>query len=200
MAAFVYTAAPHTRRHGPRGYADSHQYHPWLRDDFSFRCVYCLARERWSKGQYGFHVDHLIPQSKDPSRILDYDNLLYACSTCNSVKRDAEGVPDPCQTAYGESLTVEDDGRIHARDDRGKILIKILRLDNEENTEFRHLILEITRLAKRGKKEVYLRLMGFPDDMPDLVSKRPPGGNSKPEGVEHSFLARRRRRELDETY
>ena len=200
MAAFVYPEVPHSRRHGPKGYADHYRYHPWLRDEFSFRCVYCLSRERWGKGHYGFHVDHLIPQAKDPSRILDYDNLLYACSTCNSLKRDAEGISDPCQTAYGDSLTVGDDGKIHARDERGKILIKILRLDNDENTEFRHLMLEIIRLAKLHDKELYARLMGFPGDLPDLASRRPPGGNSEPEGVEHSFLARRQRGELEEMY
>ena len=172
MAAFVYPQAPHSRRHAPKGYAHYYQYRPWLRDEFSFRCVYCLTRERWGKGHYDFHVDHLISQAKDPSRILDYHNLLYACSTCNSLKRDAEGVSDPCQAAYGDSLTVGDDGRIHARDDRGKILIKILRLDNDENTEFRHLMLEIIRLAKLRDKKLYARLMGFPDDMPDLQTGR----------------------------
>lgn len=61
-------------------------------------------------------------------------------------------------------------------------------------------MLEIIRLAKLRDKKLHARLMGFPDDLPDLASRRPPGGNSKPEGVEHSFLARRQSGELEAMY
>src|SRR5258708_6259440 len=44
---FQYPAAPHVRRHGPQGYADAASFRPWLRDEFTFRCVYCLQREVW---------------------------------------------------------------------------------------------------------------------------------------------------------
>jgi hypothetical protein len=44
---FDYPSLPHARRHGPQGYADYKHYKPWLRDEFSFRCVYCLCRETW---------------------------------------------------------------------------------------------------------------------------------------------------------
>ncbi len=39
MSPFIYPARPHTRRHGPQGYAGYASYRPWLRDEFSFRCV-----------------------------------------------------------------------------------------------------------------------------------------------------------------
>ncbi len=42
---FAYPPAPHVRRNGPQGYADYQSYRPWLRDEFSFRCVCCLLRE-----------------------------------------------------------------------------------------------------------------------------------------------------------
>ena len=42
---FSYPAAVHVRRHGPQGYADYASYRPWLRDEFAFRCVYCLLRD-----------------------------------------------------------------------------------------------------------------------------------------------------------
>jgi hypothetical protein len=45
--AFIYPHHPHVRRHSPRGYRDYRSYKPWLRDEFDFRCVYCLWRERW---------------------------------------------------------------------------------------------------------------------------------------------------------
>ena len=46
---FVYPSTPHQRRHGPRGYADYGTYRPWLRDEFCFRCVFCLLREQWGR-------------------------------------------------------------------------------------------------------------------------------------------------------
>ena len=54
MFPFEYPSEPHQRRHGPKGYADAASYSPWLRDEFSFRCVYCLKRETWTirKGEF----------------------------------------------------------------------------------------------------------------------------------------------------
>lgn len=199
MTAYAYPAVPHSRKHGPKGYAHHRQYRPWLRDEFTFCCVYCLTRERWGKGRYGFEVDHLIAQTKDPSRILDYDNLVYACATCNRLKSDEEGIPDPCQVAYGECLKVTDDGKIEALNDDGRKLIKWLRLDNEENTEYRRLMLEFIRLAESHDSRRHVQLMGFPDDLPDLDTYQPPE-NSRPEGVEQSWFAKRERGELPKTY
>ena len=51
---------------GPRGYSEHENYRPWLRDEFAFRCVYCLARERWHKGEYGFQVDTSFRNPKPP--------------------------------------------------------------------------------------------------------------------------------------
>jgi len=158
-----------------------------------------LKRERWDKGRYGFHVDHLVPQAKDPRRILDYDNLVYACSTCDSLKNDEEAIPDPCQVAHGECLRVTDDGNIQALNEPGRILIEELRLDNRENTEWRRRMLQILRLAKSRNRRLYVQLMGFPDDLPDL-DKCQPRENSKPEGIEQSWCAKRQRGELPETY
>jgi hypothetical protein len=142
----------------------------------------------------------LIPQATDPSRALDYDNLVYACSTCNVLKKDVEDTPDPCQVAFSDLVKVAPDGSIEALEDTGRFLIDVLRLDNDENTEYRRLLLEIIRLATSCDRGLYVRLMGFPDDLPDLSSKRPPGGNSQPGGIRNSFMARRQRGELDETY
>ena len=61
---FAYPRAVHERRHGPIGYLDYGDYKPWLRDEFQFRCVYCLCRERWfPDGDEAFSVDHVQPQS-----------------------------------------------------------------------------------------------------------------------------------------
>jgi hypothetical protein len=40
---------------------------PWLRDDFSFRCVSCLCRETWfPDGEAYFGCDHVRPRSRAP--------------------------------------------------------------------------------------------------------------------------------------
>ncbi len=89
-SALHYPSKPHSRRHGPRGYLEANTYKPWLRDEFTFRCVYCLSRERWRPdGQEDFAVDHIAPSSADPSHIHDYENLCYACCSCNRNRQDA---------------------------------------------------------------------------------------------------------------
>jgi hypothetical protein len=76
MDAFTYPADPHVRRHGPQGYASIGSYRPWLRDEFSFRCVYCLLREQWSLLPGMFDIDHFRPVVHHADLALTYDNLL----------------------------------------------------------------------------------------------------------------------------
>lgn len=86
---FDYPVIPHLRRHGPRGYTNYESFKPWLRDEFTFQCAYYLIRERWYPNGYrAYSVEHLIPQITDPKRTLDYDNLIYACLRCNSLRQD----------------------------------------------------------------------------------------------------------------
>ena len=96
MGAFEYPETPHERRHGPV-YGSVEPYRDWLRDEFTFRCVYCLLRERWGRVSGEFDIEHWIAQINDPLRGLDYENLFYACHTCNLLK-GTDAVPDPGQT------------------------------------------------------------------------------------------------------
>src|SRR5437660_4231724 len=91
---FIYPSVPHVRRHGPVGYADYASYRPWLRDEFSFRCVYCLLREQWGRVRAVYAIDHFLAVAHHPTRVTDYDNLIYSCITCNTAKGD-RAVPDP---------------------------------------------------------------------------------------------------------
>jgi hypothetical protein len=76
MTPFVYPSTPHLRRHGPQGYADYGRYLPWLRDEFTFRCVYCLRREQWGRAVAELEIDHFLAVSLRPEFKADYDNLL----------------------------------------------------------------------------------------------------------------------------
>src|SRR5208337_687922 len=60
---FAYPTEPHCRRHGPSGYTDYQSYRPWLEDEFSFRCLYCLKRMVWAPTDV-WSVDHIISQDE----------------------------------------------------------------------------------------------------------------------------------------
>ena len=66
MEPFIYPAEAHVRRHGPQGYASANSFRPWLRDEFAFRCVYCLLREQWGLVRATFDLDHFLPVSSRP--------------------------------------------------------------------------------------------------------------------------------------
>jgi hypothetical protein len=194
---FTYSLEPHVRRHGPSGYKNYESYRDWLRDEFSFRCVFCLNREQWGVVSGHWDIDHFVAQVLFPSGKLLYENLLYVCRRCNLIK-SRSFASDPCQIAFGRCLAVQNDGTIKALNEDGETLIEILRLDREEITQFRKLFIDIVRLAQRDRN-IYSRLMGYPQNLPDLSKLKPPS-NAKPESVSDSFHARRLRGELPETY
>jgi 5-methylcytosine-specific restriction endonuclease McrA len=82
---FAYPAELYRRRHGPV-YRDPKTYKPWLRDEFEFRCVFCLRREVWLDGHNSFSVEHLKPFDLAPELLCEYSNLVYSCNRCNSFK------------------------------------------------------------------------------------------------------------------
>jgi hypothetical protein len=200
---FAYPEAPHVRRHGPKGYTDYASFKPWLRDEFAFRCVYCLVRERWfPNGEAGFSVDHVEPQASAPDRLCDYTNLVYACLTCNSTRQD-QRLPDPCAVGYAALLCVREGGDLEGLTLAGVEMIARLGLNHPRLREFRHRMLGLLQRIQRttgGEQADLRRWFGYPDDLPDLASLRPPEGNHRPGGLAQSHFERRKRGELPETY
>jgi hypothetical protein len=196
---FGYPTAPRGRRHGPSGYADYDSYRAWLRDEFLFRCVFCLRRETWSGVLGEFAIDHFEPVVLRPDRATEYDNLLYVCGPCN-VRKAGEQVPDPLTTLLADAVIVRPDGTIEARTRAARRIVRGLRLDGPGLTEFRALWIEVIGLAAQNDLDLYGRLLGFPAELPDLRRLRPPGGNTRPEGIEQSYFRRRERGELPATY
>ena len=122
MNPFVYPIKQ-TRRHGPLGYLDYTSYKPWLRDEFEFRCVYCLRREQLGTGVSGFAVDHFLPISIQPDAELKYLNLFYSCSTCN-FRKGSRRIDDPTDAAVASELTVYDTGQIVGETPAARRLIR----------------------------------------------------------------------------
>jgi hypothetical protein len=202
---FRYAATPHVRRHGPCGYQDARSYKPWLRDDFDFRCVYCLCRERWfPDGDDNMSVEHVHPRRVAPLAQTTYENLVYACCQCNASKQDATGVRDPCEVPFGDHLDVHDDGTIHGLTPAGMALMHICRLDRPKLTAFRRDMLQVwyTLARHQGPEAEALRqrFFGWPTNLPRLATLRPPGGNTRPQGIAHSYAEHQRRGVLPPTY
>jgi hypothetical protein len=197
---FAYPEQVTGRQHGPRGYAHYEAYRDWLRDEFVFRCAYCLMRETWLRGKSGFQIDHCVPQAQDPTRTLDYDNLAYTCPWCNQAKSGVP-VPNPTEVSFGTALHVNDEGIVQAKNNLGVVLIAGLKLDNPDITYQRRMLLRVVRLAEeKNNLPVILKLLGYPDDLPNLKQKRPPGGNTRPSGLGDGYFARRRRGDLPLIY
>lgn len=188
---FDYPEKPLKRRHAPRGYKRYGQYRPWLRDEFCFRCVYCMKRETWNEQRKEWHLDHFIPQAEEKALRNDYDNLVYSCPSCNMTKRNSR-VPDPFSIAYGKSVEVCETGEIRALDKNGKRLIGELGLDDEDYTRMRRKFISLMRacLANRLDEQLH-QFFGYPENMPDLSNETPPDGNENSESENQSFFARR---------
>jgi hypothetical protein len=199
VEAFRYPSTPRRRRHGPRGYRQYESFRLWLRDEFEFRCVYCLAREQWGRVSASYDLDHFVAAADDASGALDYDNLVYACRSCNSAKA-RRPIPDPLVTLTDEQVVVFPDGNIEGRSLAAKELIRGLSLDSPENVAFRQTWISVIALAERYDNDLFRRLMGYPSDLPQLSRLRPPGGNLRPGGIEDSHFRRREQRTLAALY
>src|ERR1700730_4200625 len=125
MNPFLYSPAPDTRRPRPGGYSDSESDRPWLRDEFSFRCVYCLFREQWGRVKAGFSLDHFLPAAVHPELERSYDNLLYTCTACN-LSKGATLLPDPTQMLVDGAILVREDGRIEGTTREAQRIIRVL--------------------------------------------------------------------------
>ena len=198
MKGFEYPPQPHTRKHGPIGYVTYESYRDWLRDEFLFRCVYCLHRERWYGRGGTFHLDHFTPVSVDAAGTCSYDNLLYACATCNAAKKAILDVPDPCQVAFASCLQIRADGYVHALNTAGEKLSQVLLLNARPNREHRLRWMKTLSALQRVRPALYQEWMSFPDDLPDLRLKRV--GNIRSAGVQSCHFVLREQATLPATY
>ena len=194
-----YPAHAHRRRHGPQGYASAVQYREWLRDEFDFRCVYCLEREQWVHRVGHFHTEHFQPVAQRPDLEVEYDNLVYACHVCNAIKRD-QTVPDPLRVLLDESVKVQPNGTLIAETKEAAKLLEMLQLNSPESRRRRRLMLRLIRLAADHDPALLQELQGFPDNLPDLSRLHPPGGNRRPSGVARSHHAKKVKGTLPPTY
>jgi hypothetical protein len=199
------TSAP-GRKHGPAGYDNYQTYKDWLRDEFVFRCAYCLERETWYPSRHAaFAVDHILPKVKWPELLCDYDNLVYACLRCNSLKQDIVTL-DPCRIALGKHIHFKPDGSVVGRTRKGKEFVLLFHLDVAPAIDVRNEKLMILRLKidhpdNSEVARLFQVTFGYPEALPDL--RRPakqPKSNSRPKGVRNCHFVRKLKRQLPEVY
>ncbi|QDV67405.1 hypothetical protein Poly24_11000 [Rosistilla carotiformis] len=195
---FEYPEPRAVRTHGPAQYASYESFRPWLRDEFTFRCVYCLKRETWGQVTSEFELDHFHPQVLSPDRKLDYFNLVYSCRRCNAVKLD-QVIDDPLTLLSSTVVTALPDGHLISRVPEVKRIIQQIDLNSPKLLRWRVMWMRIVELASEHEPSLARQLMGFPDDLPDLAKLRPPS-NSRPEGVGISWHAKREKGQLPASY
>ena len=130
---------------------------------------------------------------------LEYANLLYACATCNTAKRGILGVPDPCSVAFADCVRIGEDGQIEALNQAGESLVKKLRLNSVKNVQHRNRWMRVLAALQLHEPDLYCEYMAFPDELPDLRTKRAPQ-NSRAESVVNCWFALRERGELPAIY
>ena len=205
--------SPHARRHGPYGLTYD-KYKDWVRDEFQFRCVYCLHREKWGKdGCRLFQLDHVVAWTADEAKRHIYENIVYSCGSCNWTKQERP-LPDPCSVAFHGFYRFEPDGSVTPLDRAGERYVEILGLDAPHLINFRrrtfrtHRRLEelidligddVDELDDADVLDEIADLLGYPDDIPDLRRKRHKL-NSKPKSEVQCYFARLERREIPAIY
>lgn len=191
----------HERKHAPAGYAEYQEFKEWLRDEFSFRCVYCLERERWyPSGKAGMSTDHLVARIKNKTLEVVYENTVYACLRCNSAKQENELI-DPTATPFSAHLEVAADGVMNPKTVQGYKLIHLLHLNEDDPLRTRKTKMDILTLKVRYPDDaeiddLFVDAFGYPTSLPDLDGKRPPGGNPLKKNAKDCFFERLRRGEI----
>ena len=201
----IYADQSFARKHSPDGYESYKSFKPWVRDEFWFRCIYCLSRETWyPNGHRAFSIDHVAPKSESPALELSYKNLVYSCLWCNSAKSDA-GLRDPVNESLGIHLAILSSGMVEPRTEYGETIVHLLFLNEPERVESRRRGLLLVELLiehpeDENLQEKYYSWFGFPSGMPDLETLRPPLGNLNEGSEFQSVFARNGRGELHLVY
>ncbi len=104
----------------PRRYRDYTKYRSLLRNDFRYRCAYCLMHEFYLGGEAGLCVEHHRPvkgRYARPDLIAEYTNLYWCCRECNENKSDTWPPLDDYQAGvrFLDPCQIEDDHDLHWR-------------------------------------------------------------------------------------
>ena len=125
-------------------------YRPYLRQDFEFRCAYCLRHEFFFGGGEAGEIDHFRPRYLFPDLVNEYENLYWSCRKCNAVKggkwpsetQMEQGLRflNPCLEDHEDHWQTHADGTLTAQTPIGRYTIRQIRLDRPTLTQFRRFL------------------------------------------------------------
>lgn len=123
---------------------------PFVREDFSRQCAFCLFSEVLAGGEENFELDHFRPRQRFPELVNDYYNLYYSCHPCNHIKRDSwpssaleeKGIcfVDLCKEDFATHFIVEKDGTLKGVTVPGDYTIDKLNLNRQHLVIVRGLL------------------------------------------------------------
>jgi hypothetical protein len=147
---------------------------PFVREDFSRHCAFCLFSELFAGGEENFELDHFRPKHRFPELLNDFYNLYYSCHPCNHIKRDswpppaleAQGIcfVDFCKEDFASHFSVEKDGTWDGLTNAGNYTIDKLNLNRQHLVIVRELLQRLGIHIHKGtisREELTQLLTGF---------------------------------------
>jgi hypothetical protein len=113
-----------------------------------------------------FDLDHFIPQVRTLDAEAAYENLLYACHTCN-LRKARRDVLDPSIVFTAETVRIYPDGAMIGTTSGAERLIRVLCLNSPQMIRWRRIWIRIVDLALEHDTDHYRQVMGHPDDLVD---------------------------------
>src|SRR5689334_6831807 len=150
----------------PKVKGDYHSFRPFVREDFSRQCAFCLFSELLAGGEENFELDHFRPKHRFPDLLNDFYNLYYSCHPCNHVKRDSWPTQaleergfrfvDLCKEEFTSHFNAEKTGIWHGLTNPGEYTIDKLNLNRQHLVTVRALLERLGIRAHDGISEAKL--------------------------------------------
>lgn len=98
-----------------------------------YLCAYCCGAV--SGENHDTMNEHVVAQKLDPSRTLDFDNIVASCTTpkqCDAAHKSQDLPLTPLMDECVEELQFMLSGRVRGKSERAKTAIKVLNLGDTE--------------------------------------------------------------------
>lgn len=147
------------REKSPGPFKHYSEYRPYVREDFSDCCAYCLTSELLGGGPESFELDHFRPKSLPQFASFEshFYNLYYSCRPCNLIKGNrwpdshletlGYGFVDLCAEAFSDHFEEDPEGVWKPLSRRAEYTLERLRLNRAHLCEIRRLLRSLA--AKR---------------------------------------------------
>lgn len=98
-----------------------------LMKEQGYICAYCMKRIPEKNKKPNVSIEHIVPQSLEPEKAMDYHNMLAVCNgnrgeghkkymTCDAYRGNAKMVVNPCDKDIVDTIGYKTDGTIYSDD------------------------------------------------------------------------------------